>query len=799
MVAATDGNDPETPQQRITDCIETLRVWSDIDKEQRQREEEDLCFQEADGSWPQEIRDARGPIQKAGKMPALPGRPMLSVASLDEPLELVDADCRRAHLGVTCHALTEDATDETAQILTAIYRGIERDSNAARQRNWGAKRAARAGRGAYRVAAVYDPEGGHPLDQKLQIQRILFQENVWFDPFAQKEDWSDGMRAMEIEDVPWVIYKRRYKKSSLSTAVAEELQTMGETYPNWVRYNGETPSSTTIRVVRDWCVEIQEVEQVLLDNNELADADKIPAGRTKHPTDEREVPKREIRRVYTRVQNCKEELEPKKYQDCKYIPLIPCIGRELTPVKGRRKWIGMIANAKGAVRLTNYAASNAIEMAALEPRAPWQLDPKQIEGLEDFWDQSNVRNWPFLPSHQYKDGQRYDRPQRTPVDTSRMGPSMSLLQMGRDFVRTATGMQSPALGENQPAHRSGRAIANLQAQSLQGTSIYLDNEAEVSMPYEALVILDWIPHIYDRPGRLARIVEVDQENKETSSLVMLNAPHVPGKMPQALPYDTDEQKQLADANVQNPDHPAKNYDLKKGRYGIAVQIQKAHPTRLAEGSDKLSMLMEGNPELVPVLGPEWARFQDFPGAKQVQQVLQKMRDHSMPWLASDPTTADVGRLTAENQALKQQLAEAAKVIETKQVEGAMKHATAQMQEQYETLRAAMERETKLAVAEIQSKAKDLALFYEERARVGIQDHEATEAAKDRAHEAVQNDMERSHAADQADQDRAHEAATSALGHEQTMRESEQDGAQQAALAEQAHQHALETPQPEGEQ
>jgi len=769
-------------EQQVQEDVKWLRSVEQIEHDQREREEEDLSFQDADGSWPDEIRNARGPVPAAGGMPEIAGRPTISVASLDEPISLVDAQERKAHLGVTVHALTEDANDETAEILTAIYRGIERDSNAQRQRSWAAQRATRAGRGAYRIDTIYDPEGGHPLDQKIVLNRILYQSSVFFDPTAQKEDWSDGLKAMEVVDMPWLVYKRKYKESSLATASASELDALnGEASDDWIKQNGESDDTRTIRVAKVWRVDITEIEQVLLDDNTVSDADDIPEGRTKHPTDKRPVPKREIRKVFSRVINCKEILEQDSEHNGQYIPLVPTIGRELQPVRGKRKWIGMICNAKGGVRMTNYAASGAIEMASLEPLAPFQLDPKQIEGYEPFWKTANIRRWSYLPSHAEKDGIRFEKPQRTQVDASRMGPSMQLLSMGRDFVRTATGLHAPALGENTPAHRSGRAIANLQDQSIEGTSVYLDNLATVSMPYEALVILDLIPRIYDRPGRLARICD---ENYENSQLIMVNAPHLPaqkGQRPQPLPYGTPAEQQQTDAQVANPDHPAKHYDLNKGRYGVSVQIGKARPTRLAEGNDALSQLMQSDPALVPVLGPEWARFQDFPGAKQVADLLKKMRDHAMPWLSDDPQQTDPGRLMAENQTLKQQLAEASKIIEQKQIEAIAKYKTAEMQESAESQRAAADREVKLAVAEIQAKVDRMELFLEERARLGVQAHEVAQASLDRSHEAAQ-----------ADQARAHELASGSVEHQQNLQVGTQDATNQAALAEQAQQHALET-------
>ena len=101
--------------------------------------------------------------------------------------------------------------------------------------------------------------------------------------------------------------------------------------------------------------------------------------------------------------------------------------------------------------------------------------------------------------------------------------------MGRQFVQAATAIYPPALGENTPSHRSGRAISALQDQSLQANTPYLDNLANVSMLYEAIGILDLIPHIYDRPGRVARILDEEGNTRQ----VMLNTPFVlqPNKRP----------------------------------------------------------------------------------------------------------------------------------------------------------------------------------------------------------------------------------------------------------------------------
>src|SRR5262249_3292733 len=102
------------------------------------------------------------------------------------------------------------------------------------------------------------------------------------------------------------------------------------------------------------------------------------------------------RRVFWSVINGIEVLaEEQEWNGC-YIPIIPTIGRELIPFDEERRWVGIIEPNKDAVRLINYAASTAVEMAALEPKAPFIMAEGQQEGHEKEWLMVNVRNFPYL-------------------------------------------------------------------------------------------------------------------------------------------------------------------------------------------------------------------------------------------------------------------------------------------------------------------------------------------------------------------------------------------------------------------
>lgn len=776
MANYDNEDDDASVEDSIREAIEFFRFVEETEADQDAEEQESLGFQKADGAWPKEIRSQFGPVapntRENPSGAALPARPMISIASLDEPISLVSAEQRKAHLAVRIHPLSEDASDETAAILQGIYRQIERDSRADIARGWAADRCLWAGRGAYRIDAVFDPYGGHELDQKILIKRILDQSTVKRDPYAQEPDWSDGTRLMIAVPMSWKTYKRKYPKSKISNWDDATFDTNASTSNQWL--NVGTGENRTVRVAEDWRVEITDRWKVLLDNGEMAFDDEIPKGRKKRTGADARSVKITERKVFWRVINCYEVLQEEQEWDGQYIPIPSVIGRELHPHDGKRGWMGMVTNAKGAVRLTNYAASNAVRMAALEPRAPYHLDPRQIENFEGWWNQLNTRDFPYLPSHAEKDGVRFEKPERTQVDVSRLGPSMQLLTMGKGFVETATAVRGPALGEQTPAHRSGRAIVALQDQSVQSNSPYLDNLANISMTYEAMIILDLIPKKYDRPGRIARILD----KKEVASWVMLNAPFVPGPngRPQALPYDTPEQKAAADALVNDPKHPAKHYDLKKGRYVVEVTIGKGWKDERDEGVSEMGAIMQASPEMMMLIGPEFMKYKAEPWSEEVGAILERDRAHTRPWLAPSQTD-DAARAMAENAALKQQLQQASQLIQTKQIEQQGKFATAKMQ-------AEMDAKLKLAL-QIMKDATTI------RAATITATKEAESAQAEAQQEALALGQQNAFDAAQAAMDRAHEALMAAGDHQATMQQGDQAHGQALQQADQGHQQALE--------
>lgn len=755
--------EPPARSERVQLTLDRLKACTEFYHDQLRREDEDLSFQTAEGQWPPEIANLKKAQNVLGV--DIPAQPMLTVSTIDEPITLVENQFRAAHLGVTITPLTEDADEATAEVFQGIYRQIEQTSRAAQARLWAFRRGLRAGRGAYEVTKEYDPDSPVKGDQRLMIRRILHQESTYFDPDAELADWSDEEYAIKVSAFTPAKLKRRWPKSKLASYNDDQLSGLSSAlddagYKGWI--TGTDAKTRRVLVAQHFYYEYGTETTTGVDwkGNQVT-------------------VESETRQAWYCFTNGIEELGEPVQCDGPEIPLIPTIAEELIPFndhsgRSERRWCGMTYRAKDGARLTNYAASNAVKMAALEPLAPFEWDPRQIEKFEQFWKRSNTVAFPGLPYNSVIDGVVVPPPQRVQADMSRIGPSMQLLTLGEQFVKSATFTFDPALGKQPTAHRSGRAIVSLQDQTQLGTSGYLDTFTQVSMLREAHTIVGAIPHVYDRPGRVQQILDPSGKTR----YVMLNAPFVMNErtgQPEPLPYETDEQKAATDKLVADPDHPAKFYNLSKGRYAVSVTIGKSYATQQQEGATEMGEILQAVPAMLPVIGPEYFRYRGEPWAQQVAKLLEKERDHSMPWLSDKKPDADPNALAAENAALKQQLQQAAQIIQAKAVEKQAdqesKLKVTAIQESAENERNRQDNETKITVAAIAGFAKEMADFRafmaQQIERLGSQQHESAEAAAAREHEAALTAS-----------GQAHDAALGAQGHAQSLEQQQQAAALQ---------------------
>ena len=474
---------------RVKACF---KAASDVDCKQKEREREDLSFQLPENQWDPEARRYRKGTATS------PGRPMLSVSLLSQPMQLIQNQAAQARLGVEIHPVSEKANPEVAEVLQGLYRRIERDSNAQQARLWALDRAKQCGRGWYRVNTQWDEDGDDEFDQEIVIERILNQEDVYVDPAAQKADFSDANWALIVTYVPVEDFKEQYPDAEVPSNDAQFKSWLGSD-PAWVRADGETKAV----LVAEYFWKVKKVSTV------------------KKAKRERQLEVVKVKRALATAREILEESE----MDGRYIPLVPVVGTELQPFDGQRIWEGMVRKARDAQKFFNFSISTLVERMAMEPKAPFVGAEGQFRGHEEEWLLANVRNQPYLEyrptSHE---GNLNPPPGRAQVDSSGMSVALMALDQARQFVQSATSVYAPSLGEmpQQQSKQSGRAILALQQQSDAGTSQFLENLATISIPHEARIVLDWMQYVYDRPGRVVQVLGEEDEEKS----VMLNAPHV---------------------------------------------------------------------------------------------------------------------------------------------------------------------------------------------------------------------------------------------------------------------------------
>jgi hypothetical protein len=395
--------------------------------------------------------------------------------------------------------------------------------------------------------------------------------------------------------------------------------------------------------------------------------------------------------------------------------------------------------------------SSAVEMAALEPKAPWLMAEGQDQGYEKEWQSSNTRNIPVL-HYKQKDlsGQPVPNPPgRVQVSAERLGPSMALVQQMDNDLQASTSVYDPGLGKMTHRDRSGRAIQSLQQQGEQANSHFLYNLADISMPYEAKVILDLMPKIYDKPGRLIQVMD----EEDTSEVVMINQPYV--KDPRTGKHVPIQKDPKTGQDIPPPPSvpggpPAEiqHFDLRKGTYTVAISVGKSFPTMRQEASEALGEILQSRPEMMAVIGPRYFRLRDEPGMRELADDLMKIRDRQFPFLSQpedgaaptpEQAMAQMDQMKQENEQLKGAVKQLQDQLHTDAVKQGAQIQKAQIDQKTTLTKAQMDNETKLALENMKQR---LAML---------------EANMDRGHDSKLTELQNQHEVAMAAADAGHEA------------------------------------------
>lgn len=639
--------------QLLEDGLDRFQLAEEAFRDQRTRELADLNF-EID-QWPKEYRDERaGGIDKVtGRM--IPARPCLQIDKLDQPIQQIIDEARKAQLGIEIKARGNGAHPDNAYVRQGLIRAIEVDSSAQIARLWALERAIKCGFGCYIIEKVYENDGygTHDgpdvtyLDMTLRVRRVLNQHSVLFDPFAEEPDWSDGEWCHIIRDIPEKEYTRRYPKSRLALATQEALTALGTARPNWFM---NTKAGRAYRVSEHYYVVHQEKTRVYVQGVGERWLEQVPPSMRPLIIKDRKI---DVRQVMWCLMNGMEILDETKWEG-RYIPVVPVIGKEYN-INGVRLWKGIISNAKDAQRSYNVMRSRQLEAIGLASLATWVMAEGQDEGTEEQWDRANTSNFTRMV---YKpttfEGHLTPPPHRDVAEPAIMAITQGVREADSD-IKATTGRWDPSLGRASQ-DRSGRAIHELKEQGESGTSTYVQNLATISMTYEGKVLNDMLEHVFDRDARNARILGDEDEEQD----VLLNAPSmnrpqgktkVPVPLPEGVPFNPEVHK---------------HYNLKDGgSYRVTVTIGESKPTQKDADRALMAQIAEAAPQLVPIFADLWVAASETKAARQIAERIKRNNPYAK---GDDEETTLPPQVQQELQRLGGELQKAQQVIAALQEE-----------------------------------------------------------------------------------------------------------------------------------
>jgi len=642
------------------DLLEEFEEIEEAERENRDRWLEDLKFGFSADQWDEKLKRMRQNDQNGA-------RPCLTVNKIPAHARQILNDMRQARASIKVLPVDSDADVETADVIQGIIRHIEHTSNAEQAYSVASEYQVMMGVGYFRIDTVYSD----PLynEQEIRINAIRNPFSVYMDPWITDITGGDAKRCFVASYIPRKEFERKYPKAKLS-----DFKSGSES--SWW-------TEKAVRVAEAWYLEDYDEEYVIVGGRPYKAKDYDPSlGKVE----------REAKAPKKRLQWCKingDDILEKSEKLGQYIPIIRVAGEDID-IDGERIVHGIVRRARDAQQMYNFTVSAIAERNALEPKAPWLVAAESIDGHEEAFAMANRANLPFLTYNAMTDdGQPLPAPQRQ-FPTGANGALIAQLQASDGDVQATIGQFAASLGETSN-EKSGAAIRQRQMVGDIATFHYPDNLGR-AIRQCGRVIVDLIPQIYDT-ARVARILGEDGEAEQ----VRLD-PSIQGAM-----------QESADKKI------GTIYNVGVGKYDVAVSVGPSYATKRQEAADAMSEVLQGNPQLMGVIGDLYMKTLDTPYS---DEMAKRIRATIPPEIRQDDEETElppeaIAQIQQAEQVIQEQQAQMeAMAQEAQKLQQAVdgKVIEQQMKAQEAELRVAeMQNESALKAQEYQLRMAELAL------------------------------------------------------------------------------------------
>ena len=514
------------------------------------------------GQWPSSIRDER----------ETDNRPCLTSNKLRKFVAQVSNRERDQRLSGRVRPVDDKADIATAKIIEGLIRQIEYASKADEIYTDAGEKAVAGGFAYWRIVTK---ETDDSFEQEVFIERIANQFSVYLDPRGQYAFIREGMTKEEFE----ALYPKKDVTDWPQVGQGEEYALWYEEDKVFIaEYFYKEQYDKTIAQ----CVNLQtgEVDVIELKDNITVES-LASIGYQVLQQKEKKA---------TRVKWCKisgsEVLEEGEWVG-KDIPIIEVIGDKVN-IAGKEYKRSLIRDAKDPQRAYNFWLTHMTETVALAPKSPYLVSPQEIKGFETIWNQANQKNHPYLLFN--PQGQRV--PKREPPPQVPTGAS-AMLQISAADIQDTIGMYDASFGEKSN-ERTGVAIKARAVRSDFGTYHFPDNFRR-AVTDTVRQLIDIIPKIYDTERRV-RILGTEGEE----AVLEINK----------TIFDPATGQQM----VVN--------DITAGKYDVVADI-RPYSTRRQEAEEKIASIIQGAPQVAPIMLPLFLKFSDIPGAEEAIEQLKQ--------------------------------------------------------------------------------------------------------------------------------------------------------------------------------
>jgi hypothetical protein len=606
----------------LKQALERHQQASDFYSDEYQRGEDDTNFALGKNQW----SDRNGKDISIER--ERDGRPCLVENRMLPFVNHLMNQIRQAKPSIKVLPVDDGSDPQVADIYRGIIRNIEYCSDAETAYDTAAYNAIAGGYGYVRIRTEYADYNS--FDQEIKIERVLNPRAVMFDPAHTRLDGADAEYAFIVDDLEKQEFERLYPDAESSGFASSE----------WC-------SDNTVRVAEYFYKDYEEKTLVEYVVQTLAGGQTVQGYLEDVPEDAQVLRQRstQVCTIKYAKMSGGDILEEGEFAG-QYIPIVPVIGME-TWLDGKRQVFSLIHQAKDSQRMLNYWKSAAVELIALQPKAPYVGAVGAFNSRVEDWESANNKNYPFLEydpvAVTLKDGtsalapmpQRQPAPQGSPA-------MMQEAMMAVDGIKASLGMYDAAMGM-QTADQSGVAIMGRQGQADDTNYHFVDN-LSTAIAQVGRILVGLIPLVYSNASIL-RIMGEDGTEK---------------MMPVNQPVQKVGKDEYKPANGVSGEF----FDLRNGKYDVVVDVGQSYATRRKE--NVASMMELGR--LVPSFAQQNLDLivQDLDMPRS-QEMAERIRATMPPELLGEDLEAK--RLQEATQAVQQlqgQLEQAQLALQTKE-------------------------------------------------------------------------------------------------------------------------------------